>query len=352
MQEERDPNTLPTLPLEKDEKAKHRSGAALFLSGLALLLTLLNFGMQYFFWRLNSHTQDVFRQELQREQQNVVPVISRLTNQVAQQQQTLATLAVKLRSDDRRNQVFTAQEAEHLLTISQYYLLFDNNLDLVTRLLTTAEQKLQELNDPELDSVRKELANVLITLNALPKVNTSALIGRLTAIGDQITTLTPLPTPIKAQATPLAMQSLTWKEKILATLYHLRDIVTIRRLNEPVKPLASLEQQAYLTEFMRLQLSQAQWAVMHQELGVYRQSLQEIQKSLNHYYSHNVQAMSLIRALAALQQIDIKPKAPDLSKLINLLHTYIQNSQQNLNASLERAQMSNSSANSLQALPS
>ncbi len=331
-QELTEPNETQEASIKTPIKPPVTSHVALFIASLALIVAIISLVCIFFIWQFYKEMDSKLVNESFTFARKVVPTLQALTGRINQQQQTIDNLMTQFRTGERKNMIFNAEEAEHLVTLSQYNLLFDNNIPMARRLLTDADQKLQGVNDPLLDPIRKELANSIVTLDSLQKVDMTALISRIEAMSDKVKNLSPLPAvPVKAPVKPTAQMNLTWEEKLLATLSNLKGIVSIRRLQEPVKPLPSEGREAYLIETIRLHLSEAKWAVMHQNQILYQSSLEAAKKDLASFQRTDLGG-NLIGMINELLQVNIKPNVPDLSKVISILRDYISNAQQTMNA--------------------
>jgi uroporphyrin-3 C-methyltransferase len=304
-------------PEEKPEQPRRsKRGIATLVGSLAFLIALLSFVPQFFLWQL-----------LQRGKQGAQQVQASLGEvqlNVNQNQAALAHLQGQLQQQEKSSAKFLAQEAEHLITLSSYHLNFMNNVDVAIKLLESADQKLEQINDPALGEVRKSLVQDLSALNAIPKVDIAGLSLRLTAISEQLDSLAALPATIpQTVSSPTAPPEKegSWKDRLFATLHQLQSLVAIKHV-ESSKFLLP-EQQFYVLENIKLQLLRAQWALLHQNNALYQQSLDQAKHSLQTYFSKNTKAANIIQSITALQTTNVKPTLPDLAKTRQLMQAYI-----------------------------
>lgn len=328
MQEQEQSESNSTMnPLEKPPK----NSAVLFLATVALIFAVISLVFQFFFWQLHKKNLETMVLKNRQMLENIQPKFLSIYTELGDQQKLINTLVARSQLEDKKNIVMQAREVEHLLTLAQYNLVFENNIDLASKLMTDADQKLAEINDAATTQIRKSLMNDLTALNAVPKADPIKLISQLAAMSDQVSMLSTLPViPVDRQAQEIKRTHLSWKEKLMDTLRSLRGILTIRRLPENVKPLASPEEQLYIVENIRLQLTQAQWAVIHRSPDLYQESLAQAKKQLQNYYFRNPNGANLIAMIEDLQKINVRPNLPDLGNTINLLRTFIQNSEQSV----------------------
>lgn len=338
MQEPVQTNPLP--PTHDVENEPKRGGnGVVFLASAAFLIAVICLVLQFFFWELHKRRVDEIIQQGQQMQLLFRPQFSQLSSELNNQKQELNNqrqllnkLNTKNQYNEKRVNLLRAEEVEHLLNLAQYILIFEGNIETATKLITSADQKLQAINEPSLNTLRQALITHITALNASPKVDVTSILSRISAISDQVSSLSTVPVIPPAQNVRREpTRPLTLKEKLMDTFRSLHGIISIRRLPEEVKPLASQEQQTYMVEKIRLELMQAEWAVLHQNPTLYKASLDRARADLEKYYAHNQYGANLIKIIDDLSQINIKPPVPDLSNEISWLHDYIQNMSNILN---------------------
>lgn len=322
MQEPNQQTPLPTI-----KRSPTKSGA-FFLASLAIIVATLCLAAQFYFWQyMNASKSRILNNQMQLQKEYQAQVTA-LNTQLNNHQKMLATIQAYALSENKHSSVLLAQEAEYLITLSEFTLSYSSNVELATKLLEYADQKLQQASDPALLEIRKSVMADLTSLQAVPKVDFAGLIARLSALSEQVSSLTLLPEAPPPGIKPAAPVHATWKEKLFATFHKLKDLIVIRRLEEPMKPLPSPEQETYIVGNIRLKLSQAQWAVLHQEPMLYVQSLEEAKNNLQKYFSKNPKTNNLIQIITNLATVDIKPAFPDLSKTLMQIHNYINSASQ------------------------
>ncbi len=325
----------PELNVNKDEspvKSYKRNGTGIvMLATLALLIAVTALPFQFFFWQLHKKTQANLLSQNKSFHLELEKSLQKLTARSEQQQSLINNLVATTGEESKRRSIFLAEEAKHLVISSQYSLLFDRNYELGLKELILADQKLQGLNDASLNTLRQELNNAIVSLNTMPKVDVAGIAMRISALSDQVAGLSALPVlSTQTKVAPTKPKKTTWQERLWSTLESLRGIISIRRTTEPLKPLPSAEQQLYLIETIRLQLSQAQWAVLHQEPDLYQSALSNAKKDLQRYYAMNPTGASIINMINELQQQNIKPNLPDVTNIIAQLQQYIDSNSQSI----------------------
>ena len=96
--------------------------------------------------------------------------------------------------------------------------------------------------------------------------------------------------------------------------------MSIRRLDEPVKPLLSPDQSAWARLNLQLMIEQAELAVLRGHDNLYQQALDKALTSLDTWYdSSNNRITALRDTLTELKGRDINPELPDISRSLTLL---------------------------------
>jgi uroporphyrin-III C-methyltransferase len=324
MELEQTPQQLPEeiLP-EQPPKVKKCRIFYWLLPIIAIALALLSFASQYYFWQLHQAKQQQLSLDNQHLQQQSQLLYSQVNTQVKQQWLAINELLTRIQVREKQNTGLIVQEAEYLVRLASYHLIFEGNTELAIKLLQSADQKLTEVNDAATTQIRKALAADLTQLSTIAKPDVAGLMSRITAISDQVGTLSLLPTfNAPKEASPATQpQLLGWKEKLMATLHSLQNLITIRRVQEPAKPLISVDQQLNVVESIRLHLAQAQWAILRQDQNLYQTSLSQAKTELQKYFFRNPAASNLAQMVDGLQTVNVKPNLPDLSATLNLFHT-------------------------------
>lgn len=309
-----------------DTPKTKKNTVPLIIAYLAIILAILSFLTQWFLFEHNKKITANLPQSL-KENENLSLQNQKSILQLKEDIKQLQTAHAQNQAYSVTNETLLA-EVEYLVTIAYYSLLFETNTDVAISLLETADAKLRQSADLSLIELRKALANNIIQLKMIPKIDIPGLILRINALSDQINLLSQKNIPVvipKAESTSKPVK--TWQQKLYATLEELKGLISIRRLHQPIKPLLSNEQQFYLLENIRLQLAQAQWAVLHRDQILYSQGLQRAGQLIHQYFPNAVEAIKLQQVIAELNSINLKPSLPDLTKTIELIQAAAKNLQ-------------------------
>ncbi len=242
-------------------------------------------------------------------------------------QAQLVTLGTSVQEVTEANQTVERRlrysEVEYVLRLAQLNLHFQKNQTTALALLHHADDQLKNLNDPGSTAFREALSKTISQLEALPAVDTTGILSQLTAINSEITTL-----PILSITLPKADQSSVtentdgnkralWQAVWESMLDQIKHFVTIRRLDQPIKPLLAEADQTLLTRTIQYLLQQAEWAVTQKDAAVYQQSLLEAQGMIKAHYNLTASSTdSVLMQLKKLQEQTISTELPDISELV------------------------------------
>jgi uroporphyrin-3 C-methyltransferase len=252
-----------------------------------------------------------------------------LRSHVQQHQQILTNVqsAIQTLSQPQEKRTRALTEADYLVRLADLSLDFENNIPLTINLLKMADEQLGALNDPTLTRVRQTLTEDITTLQAVPKVDLSGLILKINAISDQIPQLPIIPTELSKPAAETALTSpqttqptSVWVRGLDAVGRAFKNVVVVRHLEQPVEPLLPPQQRAYLVLNIQSKLSQAEWAVLHQQPEIYQQSLRQVIAWVQQYFTQNATiTQSVLQELTELQKANVKPVKPTISNSLNAI---------------------------------
>jgi uroporphyrin-3 C-methyltransferase len=252
-------------------------------------------------------------------QQNAQQWHDELTNQ----QKILSDLRGTQKDDKEK---WGVAEAQYLVQLANDNLLVGDNVPLVITLLQTADQKLRDLSDPRLLSLRKALTTDITSLQSVSQADLTGIYLRLSALNNLVDKL-PLPNrrpaaELEKNASNTASQS-WWRRGLSQSWEALRQIVIVRYNASGVQPFVTPEQQDFLYQNMHAALMQAMFAVMHKQPEIYHANLQQALTWTKQYFLQDspvTQAMQ--KDLTALQAINIHPALPPISTSLQAFRDY------------------------------
>ncbi len=175
--------------------------------------------------------------------------------------------------------------------------------------------------------VRQNLANNIAALKAVPKVDISAILLQLNALGSQVGALPVIATPNevpKAPAPKHRHHQPGWKRGLSQSWKQLKQIIVVQYHNQPVGQLITPEKRNYLDLHLQMLLAQAQWACLHRDAKLYTASLQQaIDWVKNDYVVSAPQTQAMITGLQQLSQYTVAPPLPDITTALTSIDTQL-----------------------------
>lgn len=205
-------------------------------------------------------------------------------------------------------------EAIYLMQMANQALQLRGDAAAALRALWLADRNLETLGDPRFLPVRETLAREMAELRALPMVDVPGISLQLSTLAGAVEHW-PLRhrVPSRWQAREAGSSSASepfWKQ----FLGQLRRLVEIRRAEEPIAALASPELERLQRLQTILQFQAARIALLQRDAATFRAELDGALGSLTQFFDEADPAVRAAREqLAALREMPIDPKRPDLS---------------------------------------
>lgn len=294
-------------------------------------------------------------QQLEQKQDQAQELINAKTNNAEEIQKQLLTKFESLSKElqNAMNQKFY-QNQDWLLLKARYYLElaqinahWSNEMDSTITLLEQADRLLKQLNSPKILGIRQAIAKDIAQTQALPSVDVAGLLSQLDAAQSSINDLS-IPLPISENVasaentTPPANNLPTWRARLQNSMNILEKLVVIRRHNQEIKPLISPAFEALLKEKLRLNLQEAQWAILNNEPFVFQLVLKQAIDSLKMNFNANApNTAALIKKLTELQQTNITQKRPRMGSALSMLNELIDAKKTSANQSIHSEQGGN-----------
>lgn len=245
----------------------------------------------------DNHSGDISAAKLQLEQQKtlhsseIAQLSEAIAQKIARQQQTIVMLQDKMTElAGRRPNDWLLAEANYLVKLAGRKLWQEKDISTASTLLTTADIRIAEMNDPSLISIRQALASDIASLQALPRDNSETLALKIDGLISQVDNLKlnmiELPEVIEDQTTgQLSDSAADWQQNLKRMWHSFSDgFITVRRRSGSVEPLMSPKQQWYLEENLKSKLMQTQLAVYRQQQDAYEHSIELSSRWLMQFY--------------------------------------------------------------------
>ncbi len=204
------------------------------------------------------------------------------------QQDSLQTLYLELASN---RDAWTISEAEQLVIIASQQLQLAGNVKPALLALQTADNRLQELDKPQIIQLRKIIGKDIQKLQALPSVDIVGMSLKLESLVDAANKL-PLASerhPKQDGASKPDWDSNPWRRLTQEIWQDIRHMVRVEHMDHPEEPMLAPEQSYFLRENLKLRLLAARIALLQRDEATLQQlssssitiQLPDISESLN-----------------------------------------------------------------------
>jgi len=230
-------------------------------------------------------------------------------------------------------------EARYYMELANQRLLLAADVNTAITALTLADKSLLSLGDPGLYKVREQ---VNADLNALKAVQSSDTTGMAITLGGLISTVDDLvlinritrnkvTAPTNA-VTDSATDTTTpgWLKHVAGVWEVIKQLVVVRRTDQPVVPLLPQEQKFFLYQNLRLELESARLSVLRRDAATFKASLATARSWLDQYFDKAApENQTMKAALTELTKVNIAPELPDISGSLLALRKAMQGLEDN-----------------------
>ncbi len=228
-------------------------------------------------------------------------------------------------------------KAHYYLELAQINTFWESDLQTALALLQQADQILLSLNNPQIFNVRQAISEEIVAIKAVEKVDLAGLLSRLNAATEQLSNL-----PLKQHSFSVMGEAsengdtkkpLTWKEKLVQNMALLKHLVVVTH-HDKIQPQLSPLHQALQRDLVRMNLQEAQWAVLQHNNEVYQLALTQAKTSLlQGFEEKDAVTQALLEQLQQLKQEKITLPKLQLDKSLILLNQMIETNAQPHNSS-------------------
>ncbi|GEM_PF-6276421 len=206
------------------------------------------------------------------------------------------------------------------------YLVHLANMQLVIGHDPIAALKTLQFAQKQVPATQIAFSNLLNTdiaqLQSANTIDKNAIFSDIAALNQSIQALSAIPSApvIKTEkTTPTDSNETNWRDRIVDQIKSIKNLFIIRQIKEPVTPLLDAQLEFAIKQNMYLQLSLAQWALMHHDEKVFQTSLQSVSNSLSTYFALTNETKPILDKITSLQKINIRPALPSLENTLMML---------------------------------
>lgn len=221
-------------------------------------------------------------------------------------------------------------EVEYLLTLTGRKIWLEKDIKTAISLLIAADQRIVELNDASLSTLRGALLEDINTLEALPKRDTDGVILTLTSLERRVDKLRStsllMPDPDENIQTEVSTDINEWDSNLIKSWnVFIESFITINKRESKVDALLSPEQSWYLQEHLRNNLAKAEFAIYREQQDVYDIALENTLMLLKNYYDLKDNSTGhFYKSIQRLSKRKVSIKYPDQLKSAPLLERVIE----------------------------
>lgn len=224
---------------------------------------------------------------------------------------------------DQMRSAWLLSEAEHYMRIANAQLGLAGDVDVAQTALGLADEALRELNQPRLTPVRRQLADEINDLKAVPRPDTEGIVLTLGSLADSLEELplkVTVPEAFRASPERPAEPLTGLARALAASRAALASLVSVRRVDDPVSPLLPEAEQTVLIRSLDLELQLARLAIMRGDAGMYRRSVDAASERLReHFDMASPDVQSAVDSLATLSAAPVPEELPDISGSLTTL---------------------------------
>jgi uroporphyrin-3 C-methyltransferase len=217
-------------------------------------------------------------------------------------------------------------EAEYYMQIANAQLQLANNPELAMLALTHADERIVQLGDPRLTSVRQALSDERRALEIMEKPDIAGMSLTLASLAEVVDSL-----PLRQEAVAAGDQApggvdpeLSGMDRAWASVRNALDgVVRVRNADEIERPFVAPDAQYFLRTNLGLQLQAARLALLRGEERVFRQSLDDADNWLGEYYADDSAGVQSARdTIAEMRDSVFQVAIPDISGSLRLLRQF------------------------------
>ena len=302
----------PVTSSAKTTSAFSRNKTRILVISFCSLLMISVLSLSGYIWyqlcQLHDQTHDSLRQLHAQYQQLAAQSLQYGTQLTKLTQKNLAKNQVDIQD------YVVLQKVHQYLELAHIESYWRQNSKSTLILLVSAQEILNQNHINNTDKLKQTIAQEIMQLKAIPAVD---LTGRLSKL-DALITLTQQLT-VKSMHRPkdnddrhLATTD-TWHERFTQSLWALKKMVVVKRLDDPAPAILSPLHTRLLQDLVAGYIMQAQWATIHGQEKLYHQALRAAMKLIHQRFADNIKAQTYLNELKQLDALSVTFSLPALA---------------------------------------
>lgn len=217
-------------------------------------------------------------------------------------------------------------EVEQSLLIASQQLQLSANVKAALIAMQTADARLQRMNRPALNGLRKTIAQDMDKLRALPNVDISGLtfeLDSLIATADELPLVYQQRIQENTPQTAANADENRWQKLWREIWLEVKQLVRIQNTGKAELPLLSPEQEFFLRENLKLRLQLARMDLLARDETAFKQEIQTVQQWVRRYF--DIKSTNVLSMQAGLKKIgaaSIDIELPDISNSLTQVRNY------------------------------
>ncbi|HAU1182312.1 TPA: hypothetical protein JBI17_06110 [Legionella pneumophila] len=278
-------------------------------------------------------------ERIKAEQNTVQKLLNNNTNHLQQIQSDLTSkmdslnkeLQTAMKQKLYQNNDWLLLKARYYLELAQINVHWSDNFNTSVALLQQADALLKGMNIPKIFTIRQTIAKEIAQLKSISVVDITGILSKLDAAQAAINNLS-IQSVVDQQE---VLNHITkseesgktgWRNRLQDSVNFLEKLVVIRRHNENIQPLISPLYESAIKENIRLNLQEAQWAILNNNPAVYQFALNQAIANLKRVFNDSSQNTdALIKQLSTLQNVKLTQEKPVVGQAIPLINQMIDN---------------------------
>lgn len=214
-------------------------------------------------------------------------------------------------------------EIEAALRVAVQHSAITGSAEPLLAALRSADERLQRLNQPRLERVRRAIVQDVERARAVAVADVPSLVGRLdeaARLADELPLLSSPGTGVAARASrsePSASQAAEdWPARgrdLAARVWsELRSLVRVTRIDQPEAMLIAPEQAFFLRENLKLRLLNARLALLSRQFETVQADMRQAQQALERYF--DPRSRRVMQVADTLRQVQAQARASQLPR--------------------------------------
>lgn len=242
-----------------------------------------------------------------------------------------STLNQELKTLHSKTSDWKLLKARYYLELAAINNIWTTDTQTTLGLLKEADALLSQIPGEGTTNVRQALADEETAILAMPKLDITGILTTLHALQNEVDNLNQFQVSQSENKTPSVIQkpisSMTWREHLHQTMQTLRSLVIIRHQDDPISTYMTPADIRIQREAIRLNLQEAQWAVLNRQASIYTLMLTQASSAVNRVFDPNDDKnIAFLKQINQLKSVNLSQDKPSLETALTRLNQLIQTS--------------------------